>query len=117
MIHKQFQKMKMTEDEKKKGRVKVDESDLLELNSETQFMAACKILTSRIIIAEYFKANMPKIWGLKDNIRIEKAGRNTFICKFRNKRDKSRIVEGGHGFTIKLSLCSIRWKEKTTQRL
>lgn len=37
---------------------------------------------------------MPRIWGVEGRIKIEKAGRNTFLCKFHYKRDKSRIIRG-----------------------
>lgn len=90
----QFQKLKLTEEEKK-GKVKVEEDDLEDVKKDFQITVGCKLLTSKTIIVEFFRMTMPKIWGLVGNVQIEKAGINVFICKFKNRKDKLRIVEGG----------------------
>lgn len=37
----------------------------------------------------------PKIWGMVGEVKIEKAGRNIFLCKFRTKRLKNRVTKDG----------------------
>lgn len=93
-MQKQFQKMKITAEEKE-GRVRVDEDDLDKVGTNTQIMVACKILTTKTIITQFFKTTMPKIWGLKDNVKIEKAGKKYFHLQVQTQKREEK--SGGRG--------------------
>lgn len=83
-------------EEEESGRVvDIEDDDIDEIDKEFQNSTACKILSMRTINEENFMNLMPKIWSLEGNDKIEKAGKNLYLCKFRNQRHKNRVIKGG----------------------
>lgn len=89
---KQMEKLKI---EERKRVVEIEDNDLEETDRDFESSIACKILTLKTINGDVFSVIMPRIWGIKGAVRVEKARKNTFICKFRRQRDKIRITKGG----------------------
>lgn len=70
------------------------EDDVEDMDKDFSNSFASKILTQKLINPEVFANIMPKIWGVEGRIKIEKSGRNLYLCKCRNQRDKARIWRG-----------------------
>lgn len=87
-----LEKLKLEEDNRV---VEVEDDDIEEANRDFENVIACKILTSSYINPEVFSGIMPKIWGLEGAVRVEKAGTNVYLCKFKRTKDKARICRGG----------------------
>lgn len=111
-VFEQLENLKIIEVEK--GRiVEIEDDNIEEQDRDFQNSIACKILSNREISEEFFIGFMPKIWSLERRVQIEKAGRNTFLCKFRNQKDKNRAAKGDLGVLIMLSL-SLKSQKGTT---
>lgn len=93
-VQKQLEKLGLKEEESKRV-VEIKDDDIDETDRDFQSSVACKSLSIQTIKADGFSNLMPKIWGLEGNIKITKAGKNLFICKFRNQRFKNRVIWGG----------------------
>lgn len=63
----------------------------------------CKIFTNKKINPDMFCSKMPKIWSQEQTV-IACVGFNLFLCKFRNARVKSKIIEDGPWFFDKALL-------------
>lgn len=75
--------------------MEIEDDDIEETDKDFKNFIAGKILSNREISEEFFAGFMPKIWGLVRKVEIERAGRNIFLCKFKNIQDKNRAVKGG----------------------
>lgn len=75
--------------------VEIEDDDIDDMDKDFQNSIACKIFTTKYINPEVFSAMMPRIWGLEGWVKIEKAGTNVYLCKFRRTRDKARVTRGG----------------------
>lgn len=73
----------------------VDDEDIQDTDRDLKNTVACKVLTTKNINEEYFSTMMPRIWGIEGYVKIEKAGRNIYQCKFTTHRDKCRITSNG----------------------
>lgn len=94
VIQRQLENLGLEEEER--GRVvDIEDDDIDETDKDFLNSLACKILSCRTINPKGFASLMPKIWGLSENVRIEKAGRNLFLCKFRHQRFKNRVLREG----------------------
>lgn len=93
-LQEQIEKLSLAEQERRRV-VKIDEDDIEEINREFSKATACKILANKHVNQEMFMEKMPKIWSLEGKMSIEKSGRNLYICRFRNQRDKNRVTKGG----------------------
>lgn len=93
-INNQIKKLSIAEQEDRRI-IAIEDDDIEEKNRDFKDALACKLLTTKLIHWEIFADIMPRIWGVEGKINTEKAGRNTFLCKFRYKRDKTRIIRGG----------------------
>lgn len=93
-IHEQLEKLTLKEVESR-SIVKIEEDDIEETDKDFLNQAACKILSTRTINGDIFANMIPRIWGIEGRVKIEKAGRNLFLCKFSNQRDKTRITKRG----------------------
>lgn len=92
-INNQIKKLSIAEQESRRI-VAIEDDDIEEKNKDLNDALACKILTTKLIHWEIFANIMPRIWGVEGKINIEKEGRNTFLCKFKYIRDKTRIYRG-----------------------
>ncbi|KAK1567082.1 hypothetical protein Q3G72_007829 [Acer saccharum] len=54
-----------------------------------------KVLSSRMVSIDGFRAVMRKIWQTKENVEIEPVVGNIFAFHFRNNEDKQKIISGG----------------------
>lgn len=90
---KELGKMKLTE-EKRGGLVEVEDNDIDNTEKDIEHVAVCKILSNKSIIAEHFLRSIPKIWGVEGKVQMKKSAKNTYICKFKNKKTRKRVIEG-----------------------
>lgn len=91
---KSLDKMRLTEEEKGEL-VEVEDNDIDITDKDIVNTIACKILTSKSISAENFQRLILKIWGVEGKVQMKKAGKNLYICKFKNKKTKRKVVEWG----------------------
>lgn len=70
------------------------EDDDLDITEDLEKTIACKILTTKGVIAEHFQRLIPKIWGAEGKVQLKKSGKNIYICKFKNRKTKNRVIEG-----------------------
>lgn len=91
-VLKELGKMRLTEDEKG-GLVEVEDDDIDDTRKDMEKTMTCKILTPKEVIAEHFQRLMPKIWGIEGKVQIKKSGKNVFICKFKSRKAKKRLVD------------------------
>lgn len=93
-IHKQLESLSLEEIEKRRV-VEIEEDDIEETNKDFSNSVTCKILFERVINKEVFMDMIPRIWRVEGKVMIKKAGRNIYLCKFRNIRNMNRISKGG----------------------
>lgn len=93
-VIKELGKMKLTEDEKG-GLVEIEDNDIEIAEKDIENTVACKILSSKSIIVEHFQRSIPKIWGTEGKVQLKKVGKNLYICKFKSRKTKNRVVNGG----------------------
>lgn len=90
----QIEKLSLADQERRRI-VRIEEDDIRDINRDFTNMTACKILSNKTINQEMFMDKIPRIWGLEGRVTIEKEGRNLYLCKFGNQRDKNRVTKGG----------------------
>lgn len=73
----------------------MEDDDIEDTNREFKNAITCKILTTKIINPYVFSDIMSRIWRIEGAVKVEKAGTNVFLCKFKRMRDKIRIIKGG----------------------
>lgn len=79
----------------------------------------CKILTARYINPEVFSTMMPRIWGTEGLVKIEKAGNNAYLCKFKSgTRQESTEEPLKRGTNVKIgSMAEKTWIPITYEKL
>lgn len=66
--------------------MEVEDNDIDNTDKDIKKVAVCKILTSKGVNAEHFQRLIPKIWGAEGKVQMKKTGRNTYVCKFKNRK-------------------------------
>lgn len=75
--------------------MEVEDNDIDNTYKDIKNTAACKILTSKGVNAKHFQRLILKIWGAEGKVQMKKTGKNTYICKFKNRKTKKRVIDGG----------------------
>lgn len=92
-IEQRFGKLKLTETDK--GKVaRVEDEELATTNRNLENSLVCKVFTEKTVSLDGIKTTIPKIWNLVGQIRIEKVGKNRFVCHFNSQKEKKRVIEG-----------------------
>lgn len=73
----------------------MEEDDIDTLIEGLKGAVVTKLLSEKLIFSEAFKLIMPKIWNLEGKLEIGGAGRNIFIVRFENEKDRRLVVDGG----------------------
>lgn len=68
-LNEQIDRINLAEQEKRRA-VKIEDEDIIEINRDFTNMAACKILSNKMVNQEMFMDKIPRIWGLEGRVGL-----------------------------------------------